>query len=590
MHKIPDCYIKGYPRPQFVRKNWLDLCGEWDFVFDDENVGEKKGYYKAFPADSQKITVPFSYETVKSGIGDQTVHNVVWYNRTFTAEPLANGQRYIIHFEGSDYTTKVWVNGMMIGAHEGGYCRFSVDVTDYLSESGENTLTVRCEDSLDSRQPRGKQRWRDYSFGCWYVQTTGLWKPVWCETVPAIRLDKVKITPDLDNESVRFDYQLMGQTENTEIEVSIRIRDRFVTKVRVGANRSTLSQTVDLRWDVFEWKIGPWSPWDPNLYDVTFTVYENGEAVDTIGSYFGLRKIEVDKKGIRLNNTPLYQKLILAQNYWKDSGLTAPDEEALIADVDYTKQAGFNGARIHQKIEDERFLFWCDVKGLLVWGEFPAQYEYGDDVVRRFTSEWVEALHQQYNHPSIVAWTPFNESWGIPEIAGNKEQQAFTRAMYALTKTYDPYRPVITNDGWEHTCSDILTLHDYDGSGPHMAPRYKGEAMKRILNNNVPHGGFKFAMAQGEDYQGQPIIISEYGGIALEGSDGWGYNGKAAGEDALIAKYDELTSAIKGMCDEGVWGYCYTQLTDVEQEQNGLLDADHKPKVDLDRIRAINDK
>ena len=590
MHKIPDCYIKGYPRPQFVRKNWLDLCGEWDFVFDDERAGEKKGYYKAFPANAKKITVPFSYETVKSGIGDTTVHGVVWYNRTFTAAPLTDDQRYIIHFEGSDYTTKVWVNGMMISAHEGGYCRFSVDATDYLAESGENTLTVRCEDSLDTRQPRGKQRWRDYSFGCWYVQTTGLWKPVWSEVVPATRLDKVKITPDLDNESVHFDYQLIGQTESTEIEANIRIRDRFVTKVRVGADRATLSQTVDLRWDVFEWKIGAWSPWDPSLYDVTFTVYENGVAVDTVGSYFGLRKIEVDQKGIRLNNTPLYQKLILAQNYWKDSGLTAPDEEALIADVDYTKQAGFNGARIHQKIEDERFLFWCDVKGLLVWGEFPAQYEYGDDVVRRFTNEWTEALHQQYNHPCIVAWTPFNESWGIPEIAGNKEQQAFTRAVYALTKTYDPYRPVITNDGWEHTCSDILTLHDYDGSGTHMAPRYKGEAMRRILNNNVPHGGFKFAMAQGEDYQGQPILISEYGGIALEGSDGWGYNGKAAGEDALIAKYDELTSAIKGMFDEGVWGYCYTQLTDVEQEQNGLLDADHKPKVDLDRIRAINDK
>ena len=589
MHKIPDCYIKGYPRPQFVRENWFDLCGIWSFAFDDENIGEKKKYYKNFPSSEQKITVPFSYETVKSGIGDTTVHKVVWYSRAVNVPALTDNQRYIIHFEGSDYSTKVWVNGQMVGTHTGGYCRFSVDATDCLV-AGENVLTVRCEDSLDTRQPRGKQRWLDNSYGCWYVQTTGLWKPVWSEIVPTTRLSYVKITPDLDTESVRFDYEFVGQDANTEIEANIRIRDNFVTKVRVGANRASLSQTVDLRWDMFVWKIGLWSPWDPNLYDVTFTVYQNGEIVDKVGSYFGLRKIEVDTKGIRLNNAPLYQKLILAQNYWKDSGLTAPDEEALIADIDYTKQAGFNGLRIHQKIEDERFLFWCDVKGLLVWGEFPAQYEYSEDAVIRFTNEWTEAVRQQYNHPSIITWTPFNESWGLPEIAGNKNQQEFTRAIYALTKTYDPYRPVITNDGWEHTCSDILTLHDYDGSGAHMAPKYKGEAMRRILENRFAHGGHKLALAQGEEYRGQPIIMSEYGGIAIEGSQGWGYNGKVKGEEELINKYDDLTSTIKAMLDEGVWGYCYTQLTDVEQEQNGLLDADHKPKVNLDKIRAINDK
>lgn len=588
MHKIPDCYVKGYPRPQFVRKNWLDLCGRWDFLFDDENIGMKKGYYRAFPAEHLTITVPFSYETVKSGIGDQTVHKVVWYNRAFTAEPLTGGQRYLIHFEGSDYATKVWVNGHMVGTHEGGYCRFSVDATDYLSDRGENILTVRCEDSLDTRQPRGKQRWRDYSFGCWYVQTTGLWKPVWSEVVPATRLDRVKITPDLDNESVRFDYELMGQTENTEIEAHIRIRDRFVTKARVGADRAVLSQTVDLRWDPFEWKIGPWYPWDPNLYDVTFTVYQDGRVVDEVGSYFGLRKIEVDDKGIRLNNIPIYQKLVLAQNYWRESGLTAPCEQALIADVDFTKEAGFNGLRIHQKIEDERFLFWCDVKGLLVWAEFPAQYEYCDEAIRRFACEWTEALHQQYNHPSIITWTPFNESWGIPEVAGSKEQQAFTRAIYALTKAYDPARPVITNDGWEHTCSDILSLHDYFRDGESMKPRFDDKGLARILNNEVSHSSFKHALAQGVSYAGQPIILSEYGGIGIEGSDGWGYNDKAKGEDALIAKYDDMTSAIKSI--PAILGYCYTQLTDVEQEQNGLLDADHKPKVDLDRIRAINDK
>lgn len=252
---------------------------------------------------------------------------------TFTCTVPADSQRCLLHFEGADYRTTVWVNGQEVGKHEGGYCRFSADCTDYLRD-GENVLTVRCEDSPDTCQPRGKQRWETYSFGCWYVQTTGLWKPVWGELVLAVRLDSVKITPDYDNECEKFGYTLSGQNENTEIGAEIRIRDRFVTRVRVGDDRAHITQTVDLRWNPFEWKIGGWAPWDPNLYDVTFTVYQNGEVTDTVGSHFGLRKIEADEKGIRLNNVPVYQKLVLAQNYWRESGLTAAGEDALIAKYD----------------------------------------------------------------------------------------------------------------------------------------------------------------------------------------------------------------------------------------------------------------
>ncbi len=581
------CYKKGYFRPQFVREQWTDLNGEWEFAFDDGDEGERKGFFFAFPKSAKKINVPYSYETQASGIFDEAAHNVVWYQRSFTAKKLSAGKRYLIHFEGADYSTKVWINGILAGMHEGGNCRFTVDATECLANDGNNVLTVRCEDSLDSRQPRGKQRWLKDSYGCWYVQTTGIWKPVWSEVVSSARLDSVKMTPDIDAQYIQIDYDFTKEAIGGEIETEITFGDIPVAKTRIAVNRATVSQKIDMRCDAFDFKVKTWHPCDPNLYDVTFTLYKNGETADKVASYFGMRKIEADEKGIRLNNSPVYLKLILAQNYWKQSGYTMPDEEAALKDIAYTKEAGFNGLRIHQKIEDERFLFHCDVEGMLVWGEFPAEYEFGDIAIKRLADEWMDAVAQQYNHPSIIAWVPFNESWGIPGVFTEKAQQQFTVGVYALTKAFDTMRPVITNDGWEHTCSDILTLHDYDGSGESISKRYAND-LKEILANRVAHGRYKYAFAQGYSYCGQPVIVSEYGGIALANGEGWGYNGKVKDEAELIAKYDELTSAVKAM--PTVLGYCYTQLTDTFQEVNGLLDEEHNPKVDLKKIKEINDR
>lgn len=581
------CYKKGYLRPQFVREQWTDFSGEWDFAFDDNNEGERNTFYSVFPKTAKKICVPFSYETAASGIADESEHNVVWYRKAFTAKKLPEGKRYLIHFEGADYFSKVWVNGNLVTFHEGGNCRFTADATDYLSNDGNNVLTVRCEDSFDTRQPRGKQRWLKNSFGCWYVQTTGIWKPVWSEIVSVARLDRVKITPDIDRESVRIDYDFPAEALGAEIETEITFGDIPVVKSRISVNRRSMAQALDMRCDAFDFKVKQWHPNDPNLYDVKFTLFKNGEIVDEVSSYFGMRKIEADEKGIRLNNCPIYLKMILAQNYWKHSGYTMPNEEAAIRDIEFTKEAGFNSLRIHQKIEDERFLLYCDVTGMLVWGEFPAQYEFGDVAAKKLTAEWMDAVMQQYNHPSLIAWVPFNESWGIPDVFTDKAQQEFTRGIYSLTKAFDTMRPVITNDGWEHTSSDIITLHDYVGSGSGILERY-ADGLSNILSNRVAHGNFKFAFAQGYSYGGQPVIVSEYGGIALAGDDGWGYNGKVQNEAELLAKYDELTSAIKAM--PTVSGYCYTQLTDTYQEVNGLLDCDHNPKVDLKKICAINEK
>lgn len=581
------CHKKGYFRPQFVREQWEDLNGEWKFVFDDENAGERERYFCAFPKSVKKICVPYSYETPASGISDETAHETVWYQRTFSAKRLPADKRYLIHFEGADYSTKIWVNGSLAALHEGGNCRFTVDATDFLSDDGNNVLTVRCEDSFDTRQPRGKQRWLKNSFGCWYVQTTGIWKPVWSEIVSSARLDRVKFTPDVDRESVRIDYEFPKEALGAEIETEITFGDIPVIKSRLSVNRRSVTQILDMRCDAFDFKVKQWNPANPNLYDVKFTVFQNGEKTDEVCSYFGMRKIQADKKGIRLNNSPVYLKMILAQNYWKQSGYTMPDEDAAIRDISLAQEAGFNSLRIHQKIEDERFLFYCDVMGMFVWGEFPAGYEFDDVAVKRLTTEWMDAVRQQYNHPAIIAWVPFNESWGIPDVFTDKLQQQFTRGIYSLTKVFDAMRPVITNDGWEHTTSDILTLHDYDGSGASMTKRY-ADGLKEILANRVAHGNFKFAFAQGYSYAEQPIIVSEYGGIALASSEGWGYNGKVKNETELIQKYEELTSAIKAM--PNVSGYCYTQLTDTYQEVNGLLDFEHNPKVDLKKIYAINEK
>lgn len=581
------CYQENYPRPQFVRKQWQSLNGTWDFVFDESNVGEKLRYYKTFPVSHKKINVPYSYETARSGIGDESEHNVVWYRRALKVPELKDGQRYVINFEGVDYTAKVWVNGVFAGAHQGGYCRFSVDVTDCLALDQSNEVVVRCEDSSDTAQPRGKQRWLKESFGCWYVQTTGIWKPVWSEIVQSVRLERLKITPFVDTQSVQFEYDIVGATNNTEVETAIYFDGTLIAKSRVSAVRRNFTAQYDLRSDAMDFKVKLWHPVDPCLYDVVVSVIENGIVTDTVGSYFGMRKVEADEKGIRLNNSPLYQKLILAQNYWKDSGYTMADEKTAETDIRLALDAGFNGMRIHQKIEDERFLYLCDVYGVLVWAEFPSTYEFSDVAVGRLTSEWTEALAQQYNHPCVITWVPFNESWGIPCISDNPAQQNFTRAVYELTKTYDPYRPVITNDGWEHTsCSDIITLHDYDGCGAAMAKRYT-DKMAGILNNEIAHGQYKFAFAKGNAYRHQPVIVSEYGGAAFAESEGWGYDGRVKNSEEFIAKFAELTSVWKSI--PNLSGYCYTQLTDVYQETNGIADMERVPKADLKKIKEIND-
>ncbi|MCA0757886.1 glycoside hydrolase family 2 [Paenibacillus sp. N4] len=580
-------YVKNYPRPQFVRANWMDLNGEWRFGFDDDNAGEAQGWHRSFGGD-RRITVPFTYETKAGGIGEEAHHPFVWYNRRLDIPSDAEGNRVLLHFQAVDYIARVWMNGEYVGRHQGGYSAFSFDITPYVQFGSSNELTVQVEDSKDATQPRGKQRWVDDSFECFYVQTTGIWQSVWLEYVRPDYIDSVKITPDLDASTVRFDYQVKGDVcagGKLRLETIISMQDRQVKQASLAIDRPWLQLEVDLVHEMNgPWKRRYWSPAHPNLYDVEFILYRDDVVVDRVYSYFGMRKISIEKGRVLLNNVPVYQRLLLDQGYWPDTHLTPPSEDALIKDIELLKKMGYNGVRKHMKVEDARFLYWCDVLGVLVWSEMAAAFEFNDNAVQKFTAEWMEIVRQQYNHPSIITWVPFNESWGIMNIFKDGRQQKFTEAIYHLTKAFDPNRPVIVNDGWEHTVSDILTLHDYVETKEQFLKKYASK--DEIVNNEKTFNQWKYAFADGYSYKGQPIIVSEFGGIAFNSDKGWGYGKQVASEEAFLERFRGIHEAIKQT--DYIVGYCYTQITDVQQEVNGLLTEEREPKITIDTIREIN--
>lgn len=333
--------------------------------------------------------------------------------------------------------------------------------------------------------------------------------------------------------------------------------------------------------------IQKWSINSPNLYDISYTLYCNNNVVDRVASYFGVRDIEIHGNSIFLNGEPLYLKLILDQGYWKESHLTPPNEEAILKDIDSVLELGFNGIRKHQKVEDERFLYWCDVKGVLVWSEMANCYEFNDNSLENFTKEWIKVVKQNYNHPCIMAWVPINESWGVPEISVSKKQQSFVNSLYYLTKSIDHTRPVISNDGWEHTVSDIITIHDYKQEEELLEREYT-DKNRTVLNNLKEYNGKHRLFAKGYQYEGQPVIMSEYGGIAINSEEGWGYGKQVKDEKELLDRFSKLTKAINRI--PYVSGYCYTQLTDVQQEINGLMNAERRYKLEPSRIKKINEE
>ena len=572
MNQIPR---PEYPRPDFQREKWLPLNGEWDFSFDE-------------PIFDQKILVPFACETKLSGIHDTSFHNAVWYRRSFSLPEPMHDRQILLHFGAVDYTCRLWVNDQFIREHTGGQCGFSADITDALNASGENVIVLEArDDPADLEMPRGKQYWKPESESIFYTRTTGIWQSVWLEAVSPMHLCSCRITPLFDERSVRFSYALSAAPQHVTLTAEITFRGKTAGAVSVtptsarGAFDWQIDQSALSAWNYQEDLV--WTPEQPNLFDVTFRILEHGCEVDAVQSYFGMRKVSIQNGQFLLNNRPYYQKLVLDQGYWPESLLTAPSDEAFIRDIELTKAMGFNGVRKHQKVEDPRYLYHADRMGLLVWGEIGAAYLYSEQYADRIYREWLDVLRRDYNHPCIVVWTPLNESWGVQEIETDPRQQAHSEAMVAITKSMDTTRLVVDNDGWEHTNGDLLTIHDYSPSGE-MLRAHLGSMDAILALRPAQRALFVGRHA----YAGQPILLSEFGGVKFvpgtEAQHSWGYC-EADSCAAFAGKLRELFDAVRA-CPL-VDGYCYTQLTDEETEQNGLLTYDRTPKLPLETICAI---
>lgn len=583
--KLPVCHIDNYPRPQFVRKGYIDLNGEWDFEFDYNNVGEKEKWYKK-TSFSRKIIVPFVFQTKMSGINETPGAENVWYLKKFSYNKKS-GKRLILNFEGVDYIAKVYVNGEMVGTHRGAYTRFSFDITSCLK--AENIIVVKCEDSYSRVQPRGKQRWRDENFLCWYTDTTGIWKTVWAEEVSSSYLKRMNYEFDTANDNAFYEYEIANFVEGISLEVAVYWKGKLVSKTEKTMTENIGNLTVNLVSVNELWGVKDWCHYDPNLYDVTYTLKKNGKVIDEVGSYIGITNYQTAGQQILVNKNPTYLRMVLDQGYFPDSDLTPKNDAEIIKDIQLMKDMGFNGVRKHQKIEDERFYYYCDVMGLYTWCEMPSPFEFREEEVELVMDELIEIVRQYKSHPSIMTWVPFNESWGVPQIRVNKKQQALTVAAYYAIKALCDTKFVVSNDGWEHTKSDILTIHNYTDNGAKMYELY-GDIRNNCTNEYSSSKSNRENFAEGWKYEGQPVIISEYAGIAFTGGESseWGYGDKVTTVEQFIKRYEDTTDGIYA-CSE-VSGFCVTQLTDVMQEVNGLLTMDREPKIPIEELKRIHSK
>lgn len=569
-----------YPRPNFVRNDWRSLDGEWDFRFEKE--------------DWQKIQVPYVFQCKSSGIGEDRLCDNVSYQRTFTVPENWNGKQILLHFGAVDFRANVYINGCHVGSHEGGSSPFCFDVTSFITAKKEQTLTVEVWDPCDSEViPRGKQCWTEKPNSIWYTRSTGIWQSVWLEPVSNIHLRHVYFTPDIDNGNIEVSYELSEKAEDVMLNYEILFKGTSVFQgsvstpeangmfsVNIFQNKIFRTFTHDAGWC--------WHPEHPNLFDINFKLLKDNVLLDQVNSYFGMRKIEARNGKVYLNNRPYYQKLVLDQGYWPESLMTAPSDDALRNDIEMSKQMGFNGCRKHQKSEDPRFLYWADKLGYVVWGEVPSFPTFSTEAANHLIEEWYSIIKRDYNHPSIIAWTPLNESWGVSNILLDKKQQAFSLALYYYLKSIDQTRIVVNNDGWEMTYTDICAIHNYQHGTQEDTKQheYFKESLKNAENllNSMPAG--RRIYADGFAYRGEPIMLTEFGGMAFSDSkNGWGYS-TILDEEAFISEYNRLLTAIGE--SEAIFGFCYTQLTDVEQEQNGLLTYDRKFKVDPKKIAEIN--
>ena len=565
-----------HPRPQFVRDSWVNLNGSWTYTFDFGESGLARGLEKSEGFDG-KITVPFCPESKLSGVEYKDFINCMWYQRSVEVPAAWEGKKILLNFGAVDYYSTIYVNGNLAGRHWGGSSSFSVDMTKYV-KAGEKANIVVCvkDDLRSSEQTGGKQSFNYHSAGCNYTRVTGIWQTVWMEAVASTGLKEVYVKPDLDNNQFLLEPKFYALEKGLSLNVKLMDGNKVVAKKSAKASTPmTIALPVK--------NVKTWSPESPFLYDLEYEVVDaNGKVVDHVVSYAGMRKIHIEGNRVYLNNQPLYLRMVLDQGFYPEGVWTAPTDAALKGDIEMSMGVGFNSARLHQKVFEERFHYWADKLGYITWGESAS---WGADTnnniaARNFLTEWSEIVERDRNHPSIIIWTPFNETWERPKgQEAARHQDRFVSDVYDLTKRLD-YRPVHDVSGGYHVKTDIWSYHNYE-----QDPAKSKE--KQTLQNpdEVP----TLAKDREVAYAGQPYYLDEYGGIkwVIEqyAANTWGYGTGPKTLEEFYTRLEALTDVILGF--DYINGYTYTQLTDVEQEQNGIFTYDRKPKFDAEKLKSI---
>ncbi len=588
-----------HPRPQLIRPDWLELAGPWGFAFDDADDGRAQRWFDDASTIKDTITVPYPPESAASGVADTGFHPVVWYQREITLSDVAaagrgrQGSRVLVHFGAVDYVADVWLAGYFLGHHEGGHTPFSFDITDVLERLPQReswSLVVRAaDDPHDVAQPRGKQDWQSDPHGIWYQRTTGIWQPVWLEALPVVAIADIAWSSDLTSGSVEMSLELTNRPMGTvTVEVALEFAGECLAKVTFTQSnpRSRTVIHVPGQANGQEYETLLWSPEHPRLISASVEIRDGQGHTDAVRSYFGLRSVGWSAGHFLLNDRPYYLRAVLAQGYWPATHLAAPGPEAIEREVRLIKELGFNSVRVHQKVEDPRFLYWADQLGVLVWGESASAYEFSTTAVERMTREWLDVVRRDRSHPCIMAWVPINESWGVQHISHDPAQLHYAQMLYHLTKALDPTRPVISNDGWEHADSDIWTIHDYGATGAEVAANYVDRAAMDGLMAGIGPLGRRMKLLDVPD-RGQPIIVSEFGGVsyAPQHVDApWGYV-TANDSEEFERHIRDMFEAVQN--SPVLAGFCYTQLTDTLQEANGLADPLRRPKLPVALLRSI---
>lgn len=583
-------YERAYPRPQLRRSSWTSLDGAWRFAFDPEGRYRLPSELPEWPL---TIEVPFAPESVRSGVGDTRFHRSCWYAREFDVPDVESlkrdGRRVLLHFGAVDYHARVWINDVPVVEHQGGHTPFSADITHVLADRGPQRVAVCAEDDPhDLEKPRGKQDWRLEPHAIWYPRTTGIWQTVWYEIVPSTYIGSIRWTPNLERWEIALHVLFEGLNPD---DLFLKVRLTCGDAVLVEDTYRVVNREVHRRIGLSDPGIDDyrnqilWSPEQPTLLHADLSLLGDSKVIDEVESYTALRSIGTQRERIILNGRHYNLRLVLDQGYWPDTLMTAPSDDALRRDVELAKAMGFNGVRKHQKIEDPRYLYWADVLGLLVWEEMPSHYRFSPRAINRMVREWAEVIRRDRSHPCIVVWVPFNESWGVPDLTMVAAARDAVAALYHLTKTLDPTRLVVGNDGWESSATDILGIHDYDCDPAHLRTRYGPEVKLQEVVDRRWSGG-RILTLDGYPHQGQPICLSEFGGVshidpATAPEDAWGYVRCSSAQE-----YAELVCALIEVARTTAMfsGYCYTQFCDTFQEANGLLTADRQPKIPFEQL------